>query len=79
MMTGCAEHTVHAAGQVAAGNVRVGVAEEKTMNQSSLDGTAALRLAFVQARWHADIVDQCRESFLAQMRLLSGPATMRFQ
>ncbi len=29
------------------------------MNQSSHDKQAALRIAFVQARWHADIVDQC--------------------
>jgi len=30
------------------------------MNQSSQE----IRIAFIQARWHADIVDQCREAFL---------------
>ena len=35
------------------------------MNQSSRTIDPATRVAFVQARWHADIVDRCREGFLA--------------
>ena len=34
------------------------------MNQRSLKKSAALRIAFVQARWHADIVDECRIAFV---------------
>ena len=26
-----------------------------------------IRIAFVQARWHADIVDRCRQSFIAAL------------
>ncbi len=45
------------------------------MNQSSLKKPAATRLAFVQARWHADIVDQCRLSFIDEIeRLTNGSA-----
>ena len=36
------------------------------MNQSSQDQIAS-RVAFVQARWHADIVDQARIAFEAEM------------
>jgi 6,7-dimethyl-8-ribityllumazine synthase len=50
------------------------------MNQSSQDKTqnenlAALRVAFLQARWHADIVDECRKAFIEEMtRLTNGTA-----
>lgn len=38
------------------------------MNQSTHDETTtSLRLGFVQARWHADIVDQCRIAFLDEI------------
>ncbi len=37
------------------------------MNQSSLKKPATTRLAFVQARWHADIVDQCRQAFVNEI------------
>ena len=37
------------------------------MNQSTHDQPTNLRLAFVQARWHADIVDQCRLAFLDEI------------
>src|SRR5579863_7427886 len=32
------------------------------------------RVAFVQACWHKDIVDRCRESFAAEMTRLGHPA-----
>ena len=42
------------------------------MNQSSLEKKlAATRLAFVQARWHADIVDQCRQAFVDEIGRLT--------
>ncbi len=45
------------------------------MNQSSLENSNAVRIAFVQARWHADIVDQCRISFIDEIeRLTNGSA-----
>ncbi len=45
------------------------------MNQSSLENSTAVRIAFVQARWHADIVDQCRLSFIDEIkRLTKGSA-----
>lgn len=41
------------------------------MNQIVTSATsvepALQRIAFVQSRWHGDIVDRCRESFLAEM------------
>ena len=47
------------------------------MNQSSQDNSSPLSVAFVQARWHADIVDQCRIAFVAEMeRLTEGAATV---
>lgn len=36
------------------------------MNQHSQG--AATKIAFIQARWHAAIVDQCRLSFIEEMR-----------
>jgi len=34
------------------------------MNQSSQDTLFVPRIAFIQARWHAEIVDQCRIAFV---------------
>ncbi len=45
------------------------------MNQSSLENSKSVRIAFVQARWHAHIVDQCRISFVDEIeRLTNGSA-----
>ena len=45
------------------------------MNQSSLENSIQVRIAIVQARWHADIVDQCRISFIDEIkRLTKGSA-----
>jgi 6,7-dimethyl-8-ribityllumazine synthase len=33
----------------------------------------AARIAFIQARWHADIVDKAREGFIAEMATLGFP------
>jgi len=33
-----------------------------------------LRIAFVQSEWHADIVDRCRDAFLAECSVLGFPA-----
>ncbi len=41
------------------------------MNQSSLDKPAGLNVAFVQARWHAEIVDRCRLAFLEEIGRLT--------
>ncbi len=44
------------------------------MNQSSqidTQATPAVRIALLQARWHADIVDRCRIAFLAEIGHLS--------
>jgi 6,7-dimethyl-8-ribityllumazine synthase len=47
------------------------------MNQSSHDTQAALRIAFVQARWHADIVACCRTAFIEEIgRRTGGTATV---
>ncbi len=41
------------------------------------DTVTAPRVAFVRARWHADIVDQARDSFVAEIgRLTDGGATV---
>ena len=37
------------------------------MNQSSPNTTPKLTIAFIQARWHAEIVDQCRLAFLEEI------------
>ncbi len=42
------------------------------MNQSSHDKQVALRIAFIQARWHADIVDRCRAAFVEAVGRLTG-------
>ena len=47
------------------------------MNQSSHTTQSAARVAFIQARWHADIVDQCRLAYLDEMaRLTNGGAAV---
>ncbi len=47
------------------------------MNQSSHHTQAAPSIAFVQARWHADIVDCCRIAFVEEMgRRTGGAATV---
>ncbi len=47
------------------------------MNQSSHHTQAAPSIAFVQARWHADIVDSCRTAFVEEMgRRTGGSATV---
>ena len=48
------------------------------MNQSSQEQQPTLRIAFVQARWHADIVDQGRIAFLDEVaRRTNGTAEVR--
>ncbi|WP_422365868.1 6,7-dimethyl-8-ribityllumazine synthase [Pelagibius sp.] len=43
------------------------------MNQSSEDTQEKKLVAFVKARWHADIVDQCHTAFVEEMdRLTQG-------
>jgi 6,7-dimethyl-8-ribityllumazine synthase len=42
---------------------------EKPVNQSSENHPGKLRLAFLQARWHADIVDNCRKAFVDEISL----------
>jgi 6,7-dimethyl-8-ribityllumazine synthase len=42
---------------------------EKPVNQKSPTQTAVLRLAFLQARWHAEIVDECRKAFVDEINL----------
>ncbi|MEM8744073.1 MAG: 6,7-dimethyl-8-ribityllumazine synthase [Pseudomonadota bacterium] len=37
------------------------------MNQSSQNTPEKLRVAFVQARWHADIVDEACKAFIAEL------------
>ena len=45
------------------------------MNQSSQENQETLAIAFVQARWHADIVDECRRAFVTEIaRLTNGAA-----
>jgi 6,7-dimethyl-8-ribityllumazine synthase len=45
------------------------------MNQSPPNQISALHVAFVQARWHAEIVDRCRLAFVEDLaRLTSGGA-----
>lgn len=43
------------------------------MNQSYPQMSDA-RVAFVQAGWHADIVEQCRQAFVSEMHELTGLA-----
>lgn len=41
------------------------------MNQS-YPNTKSFKIAFIQARWHADIVDEARKSFISEIAKLSG-------
>ena len=41
------------------------------MNQSLFNKTS-LKIAFIQARWHADIVDEARKSFVAEIEAQTG-------
>ena len=34
--------------------------------------TSSRRIAFIQARWHRDIVDNCRDAFAAEIATLTG-------
>lgn len=43
------------------------------MSQSSEEELAAIRIAFIQARWHAGIVDECRKAFIGEMGRLCSP------
>lgn len=42
------------------------------MNQQSQKQFETRRVAVIRARWHADIVDQCVESFAKEVEALSG-------
>jgi 6,7-dimethyl-8-ribityllumazine synthase len=42
------------------------------MDQSTQTTPKTPRVAFIQARWHADIVDQSRISFIAEMERLTN-------
>jgi 6,7-dimethyl-8-ribityllumazine synthase len=56
--------------------------QEKLMNQilgknHTRSRQQAMHIAFIQARWHADIVDECRKAFLDEINLRSnGAATV---
>ncbi len=41
------------------------------MNQSCPNKTS-FKIAFIQARWHADIVDEARKSFVAELAAKTG-------
>lgn len=41
------------------------------MNQSS-QNNSSYKIAFIQARWHADIVDEARKSFVEEMKAKAG-------
>lgn len=41
------------------------------MNQSYPNKTS-FKIAFIQARWHADIVDRSRKSFIAELSAKAG-------
>ncbi|MHA1164437.1 MAG: 6,7-dimethyl-8-ribityllumazine synthase [Alphaproteobacteria bacterium] len=44
------------------------------MNQSSQKLTKGQRIALIQARWHGDIVDEARKSFIAEIASRSNTA-----
>ncbi|MDA1310579.1 MAG: 6,7-dimethyl-8-ribityllumazine synthase [Proteobacteria bacterium] len=44
------------------------------MDQSTQTTPSSPRIAFIQARWHADIVDQSRISFLSEIDRLTNTA-----
>ena len=44
------------------------------MNRKSPNKATLLTIAFIQARWHAEIVDRCRLAFIEEIgRLTAGP------
>jgi len=42
------------------------------MNQSYANKPSKIAVAFIQARWHADIVDEARKAFIEEMAKLAG-------
>ena len=42
------------------------------MDQSTQTTPKTPRVAFIQARWHSDIVDQSRISFISEMERLTN-------
>jgi 6,7-dimethyl-8-ribityllumazine synthase len=42
------------------------------VSQTSQNHQTTIRLAFIQARWHADIVDESRKAFLDEIKRLSN-------
>lgn len=47
------------------------------MNRNTPANPTPVRIAFIQARWHADIVDECRKAFIAEIAALTdGSATV---
>jgi 6,7-dimethyl-8-ribityllumazine synthase len=48
--------------------------EGQKMNQSSQQLSASFQIAFVQARWHADIVDEARMGFIDELASRTNPA-----
>lgn len=45
------------------------------MNQSSTENLSAVHVAFIKARWHADIVDECHTAFVQEMARLTNGVT----
>jgi 6,7-dimethyl-8-ribityllumazine synthase len=48
--------------------------KENPVSQPSPPTEAAIRLAFIQARWHAAIVDESRKAFVDEIRRLTNGA-----
>ena len=44
---------------------------DTTLTTSPATSGSTFRIAFIQACWHRDIVDQCRDSFLKEIALLT--------
>lgn len=44
---------------------------DTTLTTSPATSSSTFRIAFIQACWHRDIVDQCRDSFLKEIALLT--------
>jgi 6,7-dimethyl-8-ribityllumazine synthase len=44
--------------------------------QRSTQSPRSGRIAFVQSCWHKDIVDQCRDAFVAEITTLGSPKTL---
>lgn len=45
------------------------------MSQSSARASDVPRIAFIQSSWHSDIVDRCRDAFIAEMALQGYTST----